>query len=64
MEQLQNALAKEKRDKADKRVLERVAAMKVIEENKAEKAKRMAEKLAEREAAQKLIADAIRHGEE
>lgn len=43
---------------------ERIAALKVIEENKAEKAKRNAEKLAEREHAQKLIADAIKHGEE
>ena len=38
--------------------------MKVIKENEVERQRRMDEKQAEKERAQKLIADAIRHGEE
>lgn len=44
-------MAQEKKAKADKRVTERIQALKVIEENKAEKAKRIAEKQAERHQA-------------
>lgn len=55
MEQLQQALKKEKEDKISKKQKEREVAWKIIKENEIEKEKRMKDADLEKEKANKLI---------